>query len=196
MVLATDHGTANPGLNGTGREYCDTNASFERLLASRNSFALVTPRLGVRTDYTMKAEGGGTARPKPPAEQVKEVIRTAFGIEPSPQDTESLRNVSAGAKNLSISKQLDKMVGILGEVLANHTGVGWTGTSHTADYTVLTALGPGSKRFHGFLRNTDVFPILCDFINVGYRNPSMTPEKARQYRTEAASVDTPRTHWA
>jgi alkaline phosphatase len=195
VVLTTDHGTANPGLNGTGREYSETNACFERVFAARNSFTAVTPRLGVASEYTMKLETGGTGRPKPPASQVKETIRTAFGFDPSPEETEWLRSVSAGAKGVAISKQLDKMVGVLGQVLGNHTGVGWTGTSHTADYTMLTALGPGSHRFHGFLSNTDVFPLLCEFMDIRHRNPSMTPERAREFRKEVAGLRTDAPHW-
>jgi alkaline phosphatase len=195
VVLTTDHGTSNPGLNGTGREYAETNPSFERLLAARNSYTLVTPRLGVKAEYTMKTEAA-SARPKPPAEHVKEVVRTAFGFDPSADEIESLRAVTAGVKGVSISKQLDKMAGVLGQVLGNHTGVGWTGTSHTADYTLLTALGPGSRRFHGFLKNTDAFPILCELMEIRHRNPSMTPEKAREFRKAAFTPRVEETHWA
>jgi alkaline phosphatase len=196
LVLTTDHGTSNPGLNGTGREYADTNASFDRLLDARNSYTVVTPKLGVKAEYTMKAEAGTAPRPKPSVDQVRQTVHTAFGFDPSAEETEWLRSVSGGIKGVSISKQLDKMVGVLGQVLGNHTGIGWTGTSHTADYTLLTALGPGSRRFHGHLQNTDVFPILCELMDIRHRNPSMTPERARQYRKEAAALHLEDTHWA
>jgi len=196
VVLTTDHGTATPALNGTGREYAETNASFDRVLAARHSFTTVTPRLGVKSEYTMKMEAGGATQPKPTADHVKDVIRTAFGFDPSPEETEWLRTQASGAKGVTISKQMDKMAGVLGQVLGNHTGVGWTGTSHTSDFTLLTALGPGSQRFHGFLKNTDVFPILCDLMEIRHRNPSMTPERARGFRAESASLQRDEdTHW-
>ena len=196
VVLATDHGTSSPSLNGTGREYADTNTSFDRMLGARNSYTVVTPLLGVKAEYTMKPEAAGHSRSMPSAEHIKETVRAAFGIDLSPEETEWLRVASAGEKGVAISKQLDKMAGILGQALGNHTGIGWSGTSHTADYTILTALGPGSRRFHGFLKNTDVFPILCEFMDIRHKNPSMSPDRARQYRDEAAGIRVPDSHWA
>jgi hypothetical protein len=91
------------------------------------------------------------ARPLP-VHHVRETIRAAFGVDPSSDEIEWLRNVVAKGRGVGIRKQLDKVVGVLGRVLGNHTGVGWTGTSHTSDYTPLLALEPGSGRFHGFIK--------------------------------------------
>jgi alkaline phosphatase len=195
IVLTTDHGNANPGLNGTGTEYVDSNTSFERLLQARSSYTLLTPKLGVKGEYTMTDEKSATVRPKPSAEHVKETIRGAFGFDVSDDETEWLRTISAQSKGVSLSKQLDKMVGVLGQVLGNHTGIGWTGTSHTSDYTLLLALGPGSDRFHGFMKNTDAFPILCDLMEIRHRNPAMTPERAKEFRKSAAVLARDDRHW-
>lgn len=195
IVLTTDHGNANPGLNGTGTEYAESNRSFERLLKARNSYTVVTPRLGAKADYTMSAEPAGTPKPKPAPEHVRDTIRGAFGVDLSADETEWLRSTVAAAKGVSISKQLDKTVGVLGQVLGNHTGIGWTGTSHTSDYTMLLALGPGSRRFHGFMKNTDAFPILCELMDIRHRNPSMSPEKAREHLKASAAAQAPDVHW-
>jgi alkaline phosphatase len=195
VVLTTDHGNANPGLNGTGTEYVDSNKSFERLLMARSSYTLVTPRLGVKADYTMTAEEAAVPKPKPSVEQVTETIRAAFGFDPSAAETEWLRCIASTSKGVAISRQVDKMVGVLGQVLGNHTGVGWTGTSHTSDYTLLLALGPGSHRFHGFMKNTDAFPILCEMMDIRHRNPSMTAERAQEFRKVAAVLQREDTHW-
>ena len=180
LVLTTDHGNSNPGLNGTGAEYADSNSSFEWLLQARCSYTAVTPLLGTA----------------PTVDHVQGTIRAAFGFDPSPDETAWLRKITANTKGVGISKQLDKTVGVLGQVLGNHTGVGWTGTSHTSDYTLLLALGPGSSRFHGFMKNIDAFPILCELMGVRHRNPWMPAEKAREYRKAATAVRTTETHWA
>lgn len=195
VVLTTDHGNANPGLNGTGTEYVDSNTSFERLLMARSSYTLVTPRLGVRADYTMTTAEAAVPKPKPSIEVVKEAIRTAFGFEPTATETEWLRSIASTSKGVAISKQVDKMVGVLGQVLGNHTGIGWTGTSHTSDYTLLLALGPGSSRFHGFMKNTDAFPILCDMMDIRHRNPTMTPDRAREFRKTTTASRYEDRHW-
>jgi alkaline phosphatase len=49
---------------------------------------------------------------------------------------------------------------ILGQVLANHLAVGWTGISHTSDLAELVALGPGSSSFSGLVLNLQVHPLL------------------------------------
>jgi alkaline phosphatase len=38
---------------------------------------------------------------------------------------------------------------------------------HTADDAVLTAMGPGAERFHGFMDNTEVFRVIADSLGLG-----------------------------
>jgi len=59
----------------------------------------------------------------------------------------------------------------LGQLLANHLGVSWTGGAHTADYVPLLAIGPGAERFRGFLQNVEVFRHYLALAGVDYRNP-------------------------
>jgi alkaline phosphatase len=191
VVITTDHGNSNPGLNGTGNEYAETNECFRRLLDAKSSISRVTPKLTVRP-----AQGAprGGPRPMPTTQLVNDVIKATYGVELAPDETEKLRSIMGGGKRVTIGKQYDKAVGVLGQVLSNYNGIGWTGTSHTSDYAVVVALGPGSSRFQGLIRNTDVFPALCDFMEIQYRNPSMAPERAKQLL--AAGLNRPqRPHW-
>jgi alkaline phosphatase len=41
-------------------------------------------------------------------------------------------------------------------MMGNHTGIGWTGTSHTSDPTMISAIGPQSERFSGIVPNHEV----------------------------------------
>ena len=47
-----------------------------------------------------------------------------------------------------------------GQILANYTSVGWTGTQHTADYTELAAFGPGSEEIGGLIQNNARFGVM------------------------------------
>ena len=58
----------------------------------------------------------------------------------------------------------------LGQVLANHFAINWSGGNHTGDYVALVAKGPGSERFAGLIRNTDVFRNYVDFAGSDFRN--------------------------
>jgi alkaline phosphatase len=59
----------------------------------------------------------------------------------------------------------------LGQLMANHLGVGFTCSAHTADYVPLLASGPGSEHFHGFRQNTEVFRSYLALANIDFRNP-------------------------
>jgi alkaline phosphatase len=56
--------------------------------------------------------------------------------------------------------------------MSNYTGLCFTGHSHTSDYVPLTALGPGSELFRGFLENTDIFRFYTTLAGIDFRNPT------------------------
>jgi alkaline phosphatase len=60
--------------------------------------------------------------------------------------------------------QLEKPEGLLGQFAGNHTGIGWSGTTHTSDSTLVSAIGPQAERFSGIVRNSDVFAHLVDML--------------------------------
>jgi alkaline phosphatase len=197
IVLTSDHGNANPGLNGMGSEYRDSTKCFDRLASVKSSFYAISPRLGGVAEYTMTSDAAAAAGvPKPAAERVQELARTHFNFEFTPDEVELLRNAVTGQKRLSASRQLDSLVGLMGQVVGNHVGIGWTGTSHTSDYTLVTALGPGAERFAGLIRNTQVFPALTELMDVKFQNPSMEPAKAKQYLAVAGLQRRERPDWA
>jgi alkaline phosphatase len=68
--------------------------------------------------------------------------------------------------------QMNGVVNQLGQVLANRFGLGWTGNTHTADYVTVTAIGPGSELFTGFIQNTDVFRHYTSLAGIDFKNPS------------------------
>lgn len=196
IVIASDHGNANPGLNGMGTEYRDSTKCFDRLAAVKSSFYAISPRLGASVEYTMKVDPDIPLGPKPSVERVREHTRTRLGIELTADEVEILRSAASGQRRLCASKQLDALPGLMGQVVGNHIGIGWIGSTHTSDYTLVTALGPGAERFSGFIRNTQVFPALTELMDVQFRNPSMDPATAKQYKAEAALQRRERPDWA
>ncbi|MCX7604636.1 MAG: alkaline phosphatase [Bryobacteraceae bacterium] len=196
VVITSDHGNSNPGLVGMGIEYRQSNACFERLAGIRASFSTVAPQLAGRAEYSMSTEQpSGVAGGPPPVERMQELARQHFGFAFTPEECEILRRCAAGEKKLCVNRQLDSAVGILGQVVGNHTGIHWTGTTHTSDYTLVTALGPGAERFSGFLRNTEVFGALTQLAGIEHRNPSMDPAEAARYR-QVAFTPRERPDWA
>ncbi|MCF7733122.1 MAG: hypothetical protein K9N23_15640 [Akkermansiaceae bacterium] len=60
--------------------------------------------------------------------------------------------------------QLDKPEGLLGQVCGNNAGIGWVGTSHASDPTLISAVGPQADRFGGMVVNSDVFGHLAELL--------------------------------
>lgn len=196
VVITSDHGNSNPGLVGMGREYRESNSCFERLAGIKASFSAVSPRLAGTAEYSMApAQPSGVVGGAPTVARIQELAEQHFGFRFSQEEAEILRRCAAGESRLCVNRQLDSAVGILGQVVGNHTGIHWTGTTHTSDYTLVTALGPGADRFAGFIRNTSVFEALTDLAGVSFRNPSMNPEDARKFHA-ASFAPRLRPDWA
>jgi alkaline phosphatase len=68
--------------------------------------------------------------------------------------------------------QMNSTITQLGQVLANHLGIGWTGNTHTADYCPVIAIGPGAERFTGLIENTDMFVHYTALAAIDFKNPT------------------------
>lgn len=182
VIVTSDHGNANPGLNGMGPDYRDSSACFERLAAATVSFELLVERFG-------------DAR-KPSPVELKATFATDFGVTLGDDEAEAVAAAVGGQLPPELSAQHRNVVGVLGQVLGNHTGVGWTGVVHTQDMVITTSFGSGAERCAGVMHLTDAYAILTEVLGVTHRNPSMSPEEAQRYLARAAGAPAPRAHWA
>jgi alkaline phosphatase len=160
VVITTDHGNANPGLNGMGPGYRSSGAAFELLAKITASFDI------------MRAEMVAAERTP---QTVSDVIKAHTGIEVDAREAQAIHTTLTSLHADELNAQHRGFVGVMGQVLGNHTGIQFTGISHTADYAHLTAIGPGSHRFHGLHRNTDTFHHFCSLMGVRHENPSLDP---------------------
>ncbi|MFT7302055.1 MAG: alkaline phosphatase [Akkermansiaceae bacterium] len=141
IVVTSDHGNANPGLNGTGARYRQTNGHFQKIAQIRGSAERFLREWNKQTGKS--------------ADMIKK-IEDFYGFRPSQKAADAMIDCIAGREVDEWSNQLSNPVGLLGQIVGNVTGVGWTGICHTADPTQLTAHGPGSEQFSGLVRNDSV----------------------------------------
>ena len=87
---------------------------------------------------------------------MSKLMEATYGFQPSPSELEAMMDRISGKKVTEWSHQLSNPVGLLGQIVGNVTGVGWTGICHTSDPTQLTSIGPGAKSFAGLVRNDSV----------------------------------------
>lgn len=177
VVVTSDHGNSNPGLNGMG----DSTGAFARLAQARVSYDRLR-------DLVRQAEHADRV------DAVHEVFKTQLGITVDGDEARVLADAYGGQLPLLLHRQHRNLVGVLGQVLGNYTGIGWTGTSHTADLVLLTATGPGAELFTGLQRNTAAFRHLATNFDLKHENPTMSPTVAVRpaARQAAPTVDA---HW-
>lgn len=147
VVVTSDHGNSNPGLNGMGASYKNSTTCFQRIAKMKESHESLFERLQ-----------------KKPQPDIGALVRESLGFELEANEKKALLEILEKTTTIEWNHQLAKPEGLLGQFAGNHTGVGWTGTTHTSDPTIVTATGPQSERFSGMVVNTDVFRHLTELL--------------------------------
>jgi alkaline phosphatase len=101
-----------------------------------------------------------------------EIIADATGYKMSERRAVLFAQVLAGEYRPLYDQMLSPITQ-LGQLLANHTGIGWTGNTHTSDYCPVLAVGPGAERFAGSIENTAVFHSFTSLADIDFKNPSV-----------------------
>ncbi|MCG8702185.1 MAG: hypothetical protein MI922_29295, partial [Bacteroidales bacterium] len=114
-------------------------------------------------------------------QQVRSVFQDVVGLDIDKTDAQAVSRLLNQGEIIDSNSQLRGTVGCLGQVVGNICGVQWTGTTHTADVTLLQAWGSGSERFSSILDGTEVFTQLTQLLGLKVQNPSMSPEQAQPY---------------
>ncbi|MGF1669389.1 MAG: alkaline phosphatase [Balneolaceae bacterium] len=149
LIITTDHGNANPGLNGTGVQYRDSGRLFDRLQQFRHSNEWIFRELSI--DSTL--------------DQIKERIEYATRLQISNHEAQMFKDSFEG-KLRTPYRALRTPDTVLAQIEANYIAVNWIGTMHTSDYVELAAIGPGSEQLKPFVRNTELFNLMVDMAGV------------------------------
>jgi alkaline phosphatase len=150
VVVTSDHGNSNPGLNGMGNGYSESTRRFGEIANIKASHERIFNEWGKIKDCDTKRLTG--------------LVRTHLNFDLKSDEAEALLHIANKEQIVEWNHQLDKPEGLLGQIAGNHTGIGWTGTTHTSDPTLVSAIGPQSGRFAGMVKNTDVFGHLMEML--------------------------------
>lgn len=154
IVITTDHSTANPGLNGMGDNYVKSPELFHHLGQVKQSVPEILKRLRLAESQAQAAA----------------VLSSATGYLPSTRRLETF-DPFLKKKGYALFDGQNSDLSALSLILANYIGITFTSTAHTSDFVPLVALGPGSDRFRGLIRNTDLFGHYLDFARIQFKNP-------------------------
>jgi alkaline phosphatase len=209
IVITTDHGNSNLGLNGMGSGYGQSTWLFKNLLNVKRSFPEILklvrktekvkpdklaveqekarqmnpfahpdlkPLLEIDSVETKEEEEEEKKKEKEvhyvkSVKEIVDIIEDSTGYRMPERRAEMLAPHLA-KKGSALYDAMRTDICALGQVMANHLGIGFTSNAHTADYVPIVACGPGAERFRGFIENTDVFYHYLALGKIDYRNPT------------------------
>jgi alkaline phosphatase len=149
LIITSDHGNANPGLNGEGSNYGDSLANLRKLnkITRSNEW--------MRENWNKEMS----------AAQLRDSMSayTTFDIK---MEHAEILHAAMRDENRAIYKKMGSQSGVMGQIIASFTGINFIGDAHTADYVELASLGPGSERIGGFVKNTDLFNLVTETTGV------------------------------
>ena len=175
IVVTADHGCGGPSLNGMGSNYNDSPKLLNNVKNAKGSFEALLGGL-------KKCEN---------AVQVQAYLDEKYAVKVSTNKA-NLLLLARDGRNYVAYNPIGGFSGQVGQALGNSFGVSWGSSNHSADFVYIMAKGPGSERFKGLIRNTDVFNHYTDFAGVTYRNKQWTGEaqKAASVSFEGHWLDT------
>ncbi len=157
LIITSDHGNSNPGVNGWGSGYSESSKQFQNLTKQNVSFERLVP--------------------KPPKGQKPQIITAAaiekgFGIKMAEALLAKINNaVQENDFSIEIHEAQANGYGLLGQAINNHTAMGFCSMAHTNDHMLITAIGPHQEDFAGLRHHTDVFDLMCGYWNIKDTNP-------------------------
>lgn len=149
LIITTDHGNANPGLNGAGPHYADSGKLLDNIQQFTHSNDWIFS--GLNENGTL--------------EDLRDRVKTATNLGITMEQAKMIQQSVEGTRNTPYDVE-ESPVSALGAVLANYLSINWLGTVHTSDYVELAALGPGVEQMDAFTRNTELFDMMVELAGV------------------------------
>lgn len=168
VIVTTDHGNANPGLNSGWN-------------GGENNFSIISNMRGTHEAILSKID----AETSP--EAIREVIQTVARIEVSEENARLLRDRLNEEFRMPYHR-MNTPNAVLGQILANHTDIGWVGTSHTSDHVELAAFGPGSESVRAVMKNYELFGVMTESLGISATSSSKRVAKSAAAPSEPAAV--------
>lgn len=143
VLITTDHANANPGLTVYRREGL---RRFATVANYRHSHQWISDRFG---------ELGADERS---ADRLAGLVEEATGATLTDGDRLALKRFVERDRPDPF-EEASSLPGVLGSIMANHTGIGWVSPNHTTDHVIALAWGPGSEAMRPMMHNTELHEV-------------------------------------
>lgn len=149
LIITTDHGNANPGVNGVGDRYTEAGSKLDKIQRFRRTNDWILSGLDKNSSIN----------------NIRERVEAAVNLGITKQQAQMLHK-SLNGNLTTVYEAKSNPDAVLGSILANYLSINWLGTVHTSDYVELAVLGPGIERMDSFTRNTELFDMMVALAGV------------------------------
>ncbi|MEX0742576.1 MAG: alkaline phosphatase [Phycisphaeraceae bacterium] len=146
VILTTDHGNAHPGLNSGGN-------------GGERPFETLTKFTGTHSPTLEGINGDSTVDDI--RDRIEEVTKIRFTSSQARTLKERLNDEWAAAYG-----RMNGTSAVLGQLIANHTDIGWVGNYHTSDYVEAWTYGPCSERLKYMQDNTTLHDMMTHALDL------------------------------
>jgi alkaline phosphatase len=140
VVVCSDHATANPGTVVYGSKGHEALRSLKKFM---HSFEWVLEPVGREADIAKRVA------------LLASRVKEATGVELDTDAIARLRDAYGGSW-VHPSSARRNIVTLLGDIMVEHTGVGFNSGDHTSETVPIIASGPGAESLPGAIDNTDL----------------------------------------
>ncbi len=145
VVIASDHGNANPALlYGSS-----ASKKFETLLKFKHSNNWALSELTASSTTS----------------QIRDRIEYASGHGITVDEAIAVKAALAGEYR-TLYRPMQDAPEVLGAIMTNYTSVGFVGDNHTSDYVEIAMVGAGSENMPAFITNTDLHYYMLEVAGV------------------------------
>jgi alkaline phosphatase len=185
VIIASDHGTACFGINGTGPEYNDSTEALKKYLPIKASFEQIRRKIKNESspaEIKDIFEFFTTCRI---SDEEAALISTSMQPDYRRQQGDFTIQPEATMGRILAQSNYEKMTEIFwdGRAVLRRGNVGFTSSHHTAEDQIVLAYGHQARDLGlgRHIDNTYLFTAMCRYFGLRYKNPSMTEEEARSY---------------
>ena len=174
IIVTADHG--NSGIS-IGRESCK---GYDKLTKDQLFKQL--------TSYKMSAEGFAKKVNSIPNSEVQALFRENAGFELSEEEMDALNNCkdykfspvpeAERHEKSKASMYSNSLTGLMSQIIANHTCIGFTTHGHTGEEVFLASYHPAGTRPMGMVTNVELNHYMCSLYGFG---PTFLSDMSNKY---------------
>ncbi|HMK59547.1 MAG TPA: alkaline phosphatase [Dissulfurispiraceae bacterium] len=185
LIITSDHGNSGWGINGTGPGYNDSAMALRKYNAINASFEVITPKFRGKQ-----------------ANEIKDIVKSHTSFDITDAEAQMIHNSLQPGYHPYPGDFSYPAETVLGKILAHSKygtagakirrgNIAFTSNSHTGEDQIALIHGPKARDLGlpAFVYNTDLFKVMCRFLNVRHSNPSMSAKDATHYVKIASQAE-------